>query len=97
MNRSELIALIERSIVDMTPTAPPAVDESTALFGDEGLFDSLGLVTLTLAVEAQVNDALGTSIALTDDRALLRAQSPFGTVGSLADYIGELLAEVRSF
>jgi acyl carrier protein len=96
MNRNDLIALIEQTVVDMSPTKPAGLGENTVLFGDDGLFDSLGLVTLTLSVEAQVNETLGTAIALTDDRALLRAQSPFSTVASLADYVVELLAGARS-
>ncbi|HTX59269.1 MAG TPA: hypothetical protein VMH02_06275 [Verrucomicrobiae bacterium] len=91
MNRDELIALIERAVVDQSPTQPPPLDEHSRLFGEHGLLDSLGLVTLTLSVEAQVNELFDAHVTLTDDRALLREQSPFATIGSFADYVLELL------
>ena len=95
MNRDELIALIERAIADQSPTPPPPLGEHSVIFGDGGLLDSLGLVTLTLSVEAQVNELFDAHITLTDDRALLRAQNPFATVGSFADYVLELLVPER--
>lgn len=65
------------------------------LFGPGAELDSLGLVTLLLDVEQQVNDQLGVSISLMDERAMSQNKSPFRTIGTLADYIQVLLDETH--
>ncbi len=71
--------------------APGPLDGDTRLFGREGLLDSMGLVTLVVAVEQAIEDEYGVSVSLADDRALSQRTSPFRTVGSLADYAARLL------
>lgn len=65
----------------------------TVLFGGSGVLDSLGLVTLIAAIEERVEDMLGVSITLADERAIAQKNSPFKTVGSLVDHIASLLKE----
>jgi acyl carrier protein len=69
------------------------VDVDTRLVGSSAVLDSLGLVTLMVDVEQRVDEALGRSITLASERAMSQKHSPFRTVGALADFIGELLAE----
>ena len=71
--------------------APGPLDGDTRLFGREGLLDSMGLVTLVVAVEQAIEDEYGVSVSLADDRALSQRTSPYRTVGSLADYAARLL------
>jgi acyl carrier protein len=75
--------------------APATIDESTRLFGGSGFLDSVGLVSLVLDVEQQVNDRWGLSLSLADDRAVSQQRSPFRSVGSLADYVMLLAGEAR--
>jgi acyl carrier protein len=63
----------------------------TRLFGRDGLLDSMGLVTLVVAVEQAVEDEYGVSVSLADDRALSQRNSPYRTVASLAEYAASLL------
>ena len=63
-----------------------AVDAETVLFGEGGLLDSLGLVTLIVELEQRIEDRFGVRVALADERALSERRSPYRTVGSLADY-----------
>lgn len=72
---------------------PDGVGESTLLFGDAGLLDSVGLVSLIVAVEQEIENDLDVSIVLADERAMSQSSSPFRTVGALAAYASTLAAE----
>lgn len=61
--------------------------ENAGLYGLTGVLDSLGLVTLIVAVEQAIEDELGLTISLADERAMSQKNSPFRTIGTLADYI----------
>lgn len=91
-----LILRCTREVADQEGVSLPAQpSEDTVLFGAEGLFDSLALVSLVLAVEEAVEEEHGVSITLADERAMSRSTSPFRSVGSLAAYAEELVAETR--
>jgi acyl carrier protein len=62
----------------------------TPLLGREGVVDSLGLVSVVVAVEQALADELGIAVSLADDRAFSRKSSPFRTVRTLAGYAAEL-------
>ena len=65
----------------------------TVLFGRDGKLDSLGLVTLLVIIEQNIEDEFNVNITIADERAMSQKHSPFRTVGSLADYIEMLLEE----
>ena len=65
----------------------------TVLFGDGALLDSVGLVNFIVTAERIAQVVSGKAITLASEKAFSRRQSPFRTVGSLAKYIEELLAE----
>lgn len=96
MDRQDLVQQIIQAVQDFLmpdDTESVAVSEETRLLGANGVLDSLGLVSLVLDLEQQINDTLGTTIALADERAMSQTRSPFRSVSSLADYIETLLAE----
>jgi D-alanine--poly(phosphoribitol) ligase subunit 2 len=68
----------------------------TILFGKSGQLDSLGLVSLIVAVEQNIEDEFGVSITLADERAMSQQNSPFKTVAALSDYVALLLADNES-
>jgi acyl carrier protein len=70
------------------PRSPDAI-----LFGQAGALDSLGLVSLIVAVEQSVENELGATVTLADEKALSQRNSPFRSVATLTEYIGQLLAE----
>lgn len=94
MEREALIELIAARLEDL---GPPGLEEhgpvtgDTALLGDDGLLDSLGLVNLLVDVEQALEDETGAALTIGDDRAVSARHSPFRTVGSLADYALDLL------
>ena len=71
---------------------PDELGPETPLFGEGGHLDSVGLVSLVVAVEEAIEDRLGVSISLADERAMSQARSPFRTIGSLAEYAGTLVS-----
>jgi acyl carrier protein len=62
------------------------ISAATRLFGEGGLFDSMALVSLVVAVEQSIEEKLGASVTLADEKALSQKSSPYRTVDSLADY-----------
>jgi len=68
-------------------------EPDTLLIGPDSRLDSLGLVTLIVAVEEQVEDRFGKHITLTDDRVLSPENGPMRSVETLAAYIESAVAE----
>lgn len=66
------------------------VDARTRLFGEAGLLDSVGLVSLVVAVEQALEDELGLTVSLADEHALSQRTSPYRTVQTLAGYAAGL-------
>jgi acyl carrier protein len=66
---------------------------TTALYGDKGKLDSLGLVNFIVAVEQKLQDEFDFPLTLATERAMSQQHSPFRTVQSLINYIMELLEE----
>ena len=63
------------------------------LFGESGRVDSLTLVNLIVATEQKIEEELGVTISLADERAMSQETSPFGNVGNFIDYISLLMQE----
>ena len=68
----------------------------TIIVGKGGKLDSLGLVNFIVAVEQMIEDEFEVPIILADERAMFQNQSPFRTVGTLAEYIAMLIEEKNS-
>ncbi len=94
---NELMALVREAILDTVDLedafSEQDIDAETRLFGAKGLLDSLDLVNLIVDLEERVEDRYGLPVSIADERAMSRRRSPFLYVGTLAGYIGELLAE----
>jgi len=67
----------------------------TPLFGEGGLLDSMGLVSLIIAVEQAIEERMDAQVSLADEKALSQANSPYRSIGSLAEYAAnELTSQV---
>lgn len=87
--KEDLVALIielAQEILEAEGEPSTTLAHETRLFGKEGLLDSMGLVSLIVAVEQEIEDRFGTSVALADEKALSQTASPYRTVGTLAEY-----------
>lgn len=92
LDSNHVAEIIRRLVVDWcaahNESAKQKVDlvDDAPLFGIGGALDSLALVTLLVAVEQGIDDALGVVLTLADEKAASQARSPFRTVGSLVAY-----------
>jgi D-alanine--poly(phosphoribitol) ligase subunit 2 len=87
--REDLISLVVKTLRETTgkeTKLPRELGSETPLFGREGILDSLGLVTLIVAVEQALEDVFGVSVSLADDKAMSQQHSPYRTIGTLAGY-----------
>jgi len=78
---------------DSRIAADPHLRPDTSLFGQGSPLDSLGLVSLLAIVEERIQTSQKRGVVLASEEVFSRARSPFRTVGSLADYVAELLGE----
>lgn len=89
---------ISAAIDRLNPILPPdrqikTVTTDTVLFGAGSSLESIALVMLLAEVEAVVMEEAGVAITIADDRAMSQKQSPFRSVGTLAEYVATLLEE----
>ena len=89
----QLVALLEEINQTRPEAQRVAPAEDTVLFGQGGCFDSLGLVNFVITAEARLEEEFGQRVVLADERAVSQKNSPFRTVGALADYVTGLLGE----
>lgn len=96
---NKLVELIVRQIHELKGellvNVPANLNPGTALFGQDGLLDSMALVTLVVALEQSIEDTFGVAVTLADARAMSQKHSPFRTIGSLAEYSGRLVQEAK--
>ncbi len=93
--RDKITAIVVKSIEELNETLDNKVDtnfvENTALYGENGVLDSIALVSLIISVEEKVQDELGVNIILANDQAMSQRNSPFLTIGSLSSYVKVLI------
>lgn len=63
------------------------------LYGATGKLESLDFVTLIMEVEEKINAEFGTDITIADDNLLSKEKSPFSTLGTLIEYLHDLVKE----
>ena len=76
---------------DIKISGDPSRD--TDLYGGDGELDSMGLVSLILALEQEIESEFGTPVSLADEKALSQKNSPYRNVKSVADYAAQQLAK----
>jgi acyl carrier protein len=76
--------------------APDKVGDETVLVGNDAVLDSLGVVQLIVEVEQRVEETHGVSVTLANDKAMSQRNSPFRTVGVLAEHVVATALEAAS-
>ncbi len=95
---SKIVEIIHSAVADLNDELEyDTLDDcnnDTVLYGGEDGIDSLSLVRLVTVVEAEINDAFDCDILLASEKAMSMRNSPFRTVGALAEFIdGEMKAQ----
>jgi hypothetical protein len=96
-NPENIIAAIYRAVDWVNGELPPDRQlikaPETRLLGPQSVLGSMDLVSLIIAIEREVEDAIGVSLTLADERALSMNASPFRSIQSLANYITLLMRD----
>jgi acyl carrier protein len=85
---------LQEVFVQSGTTPPATVTEDTVLVGTDAVLDSLGVVQLIVEVEQRVEQTHSISVTLANDKAMSQRNSPFRTVGVLADHVIATAQEV---
>lgn len=90
----ELEEIVDQSARQVKALVDPNWKEAPIdrLFGEQGAFDSLGLVQVILEVEDRIESRYGVRLTLASEQAMSRRSSPFRSVASLAEFALELLS-----
>jgi len=65
----------------------------TVILGSGGKLDSLSIVSFLMLAEQMLENEFNFPVGLADERAMSQERSPFRTLSTMADYIGQLLKE----
>jgi acyl carrier protein len=90
-NSDEILDLIFSSVASVLPGRDRLLTPGTRLLGSGAVLDSMGLVNVIVEVEQSLSEQFGVSCILADERAMSRERSPFRDIGSLAEYVMELV------
>jgi acyl carrier protein len=91
-----VIASLNEVFAQTGVPAPEGLGEETVLVGNDPVLDSLGVVQLIVEVEQRVEQGHSISITLANDKAMSARNSPFRTVGVLADHVVATAQEAAS-
>ncbi|MBR3622888.1 MAG: acyl carrier protein [Selenomonadaceae bacterium] len=93
----KILGLITKEIHGFNKTLDTPINldkgKESVLFGRDSNLQSIDFVSLIASIEQAVSDEYGKELSLVDARAMSQKNSPFRTVGSLAEYINEILKE----
>jgi acyl carrier protein len=96
-DNERIVQAIYRAVDELNKQLPKGVhvgkSADSPLYGKSGKLESIDLVTLMIEVEEKIKEEFGIPITVADERAMSQEDSPFLSIGSLTDYIAELLKE----
>lgn len=100
INNEKIVQSVMESIDELNWQLPKGgkLEKSldTALFGDAGILDSLGLISLVTTVEQKIEEDFGMPLTLLDDIEALEEENPFETIKTLSDYVASILDKKQS-
>jgi len=90
-----ILKAVYAAVDDLNAQLPGGVEIEKSvdapLYGASGKLESLDFVTLIMEVEEKINAEFGTDITIADENLLSKEKSPFSTLGTLIEYLQELL------
>jgi acyl carrier protein len=91
-----VIASLTEVFAQTGAPVPEGLGEDTVLVGNDPALDSLGVVQLIVEVEQRLEQGHNISVTLANDKAMSARNSPFRTVGVLADHVVATAQEAAS-
>lgn len=91
IERNAILDQIRESIAQVSDSFQGDAHESLTLIGSKAPFSSIELVSILIDIEQEINSKYDTTISLMDEKAMSQRNSPFRSVGSLVDYIYDLV------
>jgi acyl carrier protein len=82
-----------RDAIEQSGAPETEVTEDTVIVGKDAVLDSVGVVSLIVDVEQNLEMNHDVSVTLANDKAMSQRSSPFRTVGVLADHVCAVAAE----
>ena len=83
------------SIDDVNLTLPPegrlGKSPETALFGEDGRLDSVGLINFVITAEQKLQETFGVPLSLTGEETISRQNEVFRNVRSLVNHVVSLV------
>lgn len=91
MNKNDALDLINRVLENLNDEINIGIDISnggdTLIYDEDSPLDSVGLVSLIVAIEEEIEEKYETSLILANESALSKSNNPFKTINTIADYI----------
>lgn len=89
----EIVTACLKEVMTQTgATAPGEVTPETVIVGKDAVLDSLGVVSLIVEIEQAIDSKYNLQVTLANDKAMSAKNSPFRTVGVLAEHVVEVAA-----
>ena len=82
-----IIAILKNMADEFEYEALANPSAETAIYGNNGGLDSLGLVSFITDLEQSLSDELGINVVLADEKTMSMRNSPFKDVATLTQYI----------
>lgn len=83
----EVVLGCVREAVEQSGGDASTISEDTSIVGPGAVLDSIGVVSLIVDIEQRLEMDHQVSVTLANDRAMSQKNSPFRTVGVLADHV----------
>jgi acyl carrier protein len=66
---------------------------NSVLYGENGVLDSMGLVSIVTDVEQRIEAELGVSLSIVNEDSLTLEECPFRKIGTFIEYVKGLLSK----
>jgi len=93
MMQDRLLDVVTHAIIELNETREDKIPTDDVLgiglYGDDGIFDSMHLVSFLALVEEKLEDEFDVEISLTSEKAVSRRVSPFSSMTRLIEFMEE--------
>ena len=93
--RDEIKEIVKASVEELNEQLDDdkmiVFSEDIRLIGSKSTLDSMDFVTLITIIEERISDQMDIDIHIVSDKAFSMERSPFYTIGTLIEFINELI------